>query len=173
MRVAAQMSYGLDTMATVPRRRRPPYRENGGRGLDSKFRIPPTVVLFSSDPAVLALAERALLMGWKLEHCDQFEVCRKVLSQPDVRVVIVDDEAIAREARGLLLERVRRFVPHALLIYVAGAHSAGDERRARSHAAQYYTAKPLDPDRTHRVLESFLRAAAEPDGHSAERARLR
>ncbi len=92
-------------MATVRDKRRP-YRESRSGGLDTEFRIPPTLVVFSSDPAVLALAEGALPHGWKLGYCGQMEICRKVISRPDVRAVIVDDEAIEKEARGLLLDRI-------------------------------------------------------------------
>ncbi len=131
--------------------------------MNPSLRTPPTVVTFSRDQAVVGLVQGVLPAAWKLEQCSQIEVSRDLLSRPNVRVVIVDDETIEEDVRGWLLDRIRRYVPHALLIYVAGAHSVADEKRARSYAAQYYTAKPLDLDRTHRVLESFMRAAIERD----------
>ncbi len=59
------------------------------------------------------------------------------------------------------------FAPSALLIYVAESHQPEAERRARAYAAQYYTAKPLDPDRTLRVLESFLHTIVEREDKQA------
>jgi len=123
----------------------------------------PTVVIFSADKELTALAQQAAPQPWKIEHCEDPAAGRQVLQRPNVKVVIVDDEVVREDARGWLLDRIRRFVPQALLIYVAASHSAADEKRARSYAAQYYTAKPIDVDRTLRVVQSFLKAAADRD----------
>ena len=125
----------------------------------------PTVVVFSADKELNALAKQAAPQPWKVEHCEDPAVGRQVLQRPNVKVVIVDDEVVREDARGWLLDRIHRFVPQALLIYVAASHSPADEKRARSYAAQYYTAKPIDVDRTLRVVQSFLKAAAERDGN--------
>jgi DNA-binding NtrC family response regulator len=121
----------------------------------------PTAIVFSADDGLASLAQQAVTSGWKLELCRNAGTGREVLSQPNIRLVIVDDESVPEEARGWLLDRIRRFVPRALLIYIAGSHSPDDEKRARGYAAQYYTAKPLDTDRTLRVLQSFVRVAEE------------
>ncbi len=125
-----------------------------------------TVVVFSADRDLLALAQKALPTSWKLEHVEDLSWSRRVLSRPKIELVIVDDESAGEESRGWLLDHIRRFAPSALLIYVAESHCLEAERRARAYAAQYYTAKPLDPGRTLRVLESFLRAIVERDGNS-------
>lgn len=131
--------------------------------------VPSTLAVFSRDGDLLALAERALPASWKLEHVEDLGLSREVLSRPKIELVIVDDESVDEESRGWLLDHIRRFAPYALLIYVAQSHSPEDERRARAYAAQYYTAKPLDPDRTLRVLESFLHTIAERDGNGTRR----
>ncbi len=92
--------------------------------------ISPTVAVFSRGRAVVALAARVLPAGWQLAECDRIEASREVLSRPDARVVIVDDEATAEELRRWLLDRVRRYLPRPLLVYIAGAHRAEAERRA-------------------------------------------
>jgi DNA-binding response OmpR family regulator len=127
-------------------------------------RLPaPTLVLFSADRELTALVRRSVKAPWKIELCEDPAIGREALSRPSVRLVIVDDGAVDEEARGWLLDRIRKFVPQALLIYIASSHSEADERRARGYAAQYYTAKPLDLDRTARVIESFVRTAAARD----------
>ena len=126
----------------------------------------PTVVLFSADRDLTALVKRNARAPWKIEICEDPAIGREALGRPSVRLVIVDDGAVDEEARGWLLDRIRKFVPQALLIYIASTHSEIDEKRARRYAAQYYTAKPLDMDRTSRVIESFIRAAIERDGSS-------
>jgi DNA-binding response OmpR family regulator len=123
----------------------------------------PTLVLFSADKELTALVRKAVKKPWKIELCEDPAIGREALSRPSVRLVIVDDGAVDEEARGLLHDRIRKFVPHALLIYVASAHSEADEKRARGYSAQYYTAKPLDIDRTARVIESFVRTAVASD----------
>jgi len=145
-------------------------RDRGVRGADTPAaeprptvesrRPPPTLVLFSADKELTALVSKTVQAPWKIELCEDPAIGREALSRPSVRLVIVDDGAVDEEARGWLLDRIRKFVPQALLIYIAGAHTEADERRARGYSAQYYTAKPLDIDRTARVIESFVRTAA-------------
>jgi DNA-binding response OmpR family regulator len=127
-------------------------------------RVPtPTLVLFSADRELTALVKKSVKAPWKIELCEDPAIGREALARPSVRLVIVDDGAVDEEARGWLLDRIRKFVPQALLIYIASTHTEADERRARRYSAQYYTAKPLDIDRTARVIESFVRTAAARD----------
>ena len=137
--------------------------------LDGKSqRLPaPTLVLFSADKELTGLVRKSIKSPWKIELCEDPAIGREALSRPSVRLVIVDDGSVDEEARGWLLDRIRKFVPQALLIYIASSHSEADERRARSYAAQYYTAKPLDLDRTARVIEAFARTASAGDGSTA------
>ena len=153
------------------------HRDRGARGIETaatptsaSVRLPaPTLVLFSSDKELTALVRKSVKAPWKIELCEDPAIGREALSRPSVRLVIVDDGAVDEEARGWLLDRIRKFVPHALLIYIASTHTEADERRARGYSAQYYTAKPLDADRTARVIESFVRTASAPDGEANRR----
>ncbi|HLX37290.1 MAG TPA: hypothetical protein VKR29_05790 [Candidatus Binataceae bacterium] len=130
---------------------------------DSRGVPTPTLLLFSADKELASLVRKSVNEPWKIELCEDPAIGREVLSRPSVRMVIVDDGSVDEEARGWLLDRIRKFVPQALLIYIASTHSEADERRARGYAAQYYTAKPLDLDRTARVIESFARTASGRD----------
>ena len=150
-----------------------PHRQRGTRikdalptapSVEASHRTAPTVVLFSADKELIAMVRATIKAPWKIELCEDPAIGREVLSRPSVRLVIVDDGAVDEEARGWLLDRIRKFVPQALLIYIASSHSEADERRARGYSAQYYTAKPLDAARTSRVIESFVRTAAARDG---------
>ncbi len=124
----------------------------------------PTIAVFSSDPSLVSLVHEVCPRAWQVEPCRDPESGRDILSRPDIRMVVVDDEEIQEQLRGWLLDRVRKFAPQALLFYVAALHSEADEKRARSYQAQYYTSKPLDTGRTLRVLESFLQVASARDG---------
>jgi len=137
--------------------------------LDGKSQVlpAPTLVLFSADKELTGLVRNSIKAPWRVELCEDPAIGREALSRPSVRLVIVDDGAVDEEARGWLLDRIRKFVPQALLIYIASSHTEADERRARSYSAQYYTAKPLDLDRTARVIESFARTASARDGLSS------
>ena len=138
--------------------------QSASTSADSRTNTAPTLLLFSGDKELATLVRKSVKAPWKIELCEDPAIGREVLSRPSVRLVIVDDGSVDEEARGWLLDRIRKFVPQALLIYIASAHSEADERRARGYAAQYYTAKPLDMDRTARVIESFARTASGRDG---------
>jgi len=79
--------------------------------------------------------------------------------KPSVRIVVIDDEAIEESTRGWLLDQVHIRAPHALVIYIAAIHGPQTERRARTYRVHYYTSKPMDRERTLKVLHSFERAA--------------
>ncbi len=83
---------------------------------------------------------------------------REVLAQPNLRLAILDDQAVDENDRGRLLAQIRRHLSGVPLLYVAGSPNDGNEKRARANGAQYYISKPLSFDRFGQVLESFLRA---------------
>ena len=76
--------------------------------------------------------------------------------QPNVRLVILDDQTVEENDRGWLLAQIRKHFSSGSLLYVAGSQSDGNEKRARINGAQYYVAKPLSLERFGYVLESFL-----------------
>ena len=128
----------------------------GAIALVPNLSAPSTILVFSRDASLLDLTSRAAGDGWKVERCDDVSKCQESLVRPQVRLVIVDDEAIEDRMRGWLLERVRTCAPQAPFVYVAGAHSDATEKRARAYATGYYTSKPVEAEPLLRVLGSFI-----------------
>ena len=93
-----------------------------------------------------------------------------MFTQPDVRLVIFDDQVVEENDRNWLLAKIRKYFSGAALLYVAGSQSDRNEKRARSNGAQYYVSKPLSLERFGHVLQSFLQAenAKGSSTHSAE-----
>jgi DNA-binding response OmpR family regulator len=114
------------------------------------------VALLSNDDHLAHIVSSAVEMPWRLErHFYNGEVL-DFLQLADVRLVIVDDEAVSDGDRGWLLRQVRRNLDEATLLYVAGSHSVENERRARGNGAHYYTAKPIQRDELRAVLKGFM-----------------
>ncbi len=118
-----------------------------------------TVAVFSGDESILKLVAGGMGDSWLVEKCTEPHEARAFLAQPSLRMVVIDDEAIEEATRGWLLNQVRKRAPQALVAYIAALHSPQAERRARAHGVHYYTSKPLDRERTLRVLRSFANAA--------------
>ena len=114
------------------------------------------VALLSNDDNLAHVVDSAMEMPWRLERQLYSGEVLDFLRIAGVRLVIVDDEAVGERDRGWLLGQVRRYLDGATLLYVAGNHSAENERRARSNGAHYYTAKPIRGDELTGVLKGFM-----------------
>ncbi len=145
-------------------------------------RLSPTVLLLSDDEELAKLVLGIVKRPWKLvRHAADKYVGRQVFAQPNVRLVILDDQAIEECDRGWLLEQIRKHFSGPPLLYVAGSQSDANEKRARTKGAHYYVSKPLSIERFRHVLQSFLQAkqveggsepaAAEKSGINAEESR--
>ena len=132
------------------------FHANGGV---EEFRLSPVLLLFSADDLLVRLVCQIVGPPWRLVRSatDQ-ELGREVFAQPNIRLVIFDDQAVEESERGRLLEQIRRRLSGAPLIYVAASQSDANEKRARARGAQYYVSKPLSADRFGHVLSSFLQA---------------
>ena len=120
---------------------------------------PRAIAVFSRDESVVKVIAEAMSDSWVMENFTDPHDGHDFLLKPHVRIVVIDDEAIEESTRGWLLEQVRKHALHALVAYIAAIHSPETERRARAYSVQYYTSKPMDRERTLRVLHSFERAA--------------
>ncbi len=116
------------------------------------------IAVFSRDESIVKMIAEGMSDSWFIEKFTDPHEARAFLLKPDVRIVVIDDEAIEESTRGWLLDQVRKHAPHALVAYIAAIHSPEIERRARTYHVQYYTSKPMDRERTLRVLHSFARA---------------
>jgi hypothetical protein len=117
-------------------------------------------VVFSEDESIIGLVRDGLNDEWHLAPCSEPGKARVFLLRTDVGIVVIDDAAMEEPTRGWLLDQVHRWAPDALVAYIASAHAPEVERRVRSHGVQYYLSRPVDRERTLRVLHSFLLAAA-------------
>ncbi|MBV8362840.1 MAG: hypothetical protein JO189_33635 [Deltaproteobacteria bacterium] len=114
------------------------------------------VALLSNDDYLTHIVDSSVEMPWRLKHYRYNGDLLEFLQLADVRLVIVDDEAVSEGDRGWLLGQVHRNLNKATLLYVAGCHSAKNERRARSNGAHYYTVKPIESDELRGVLKGFM-----------------
>ena len=120
---------------------------------------PREIVVFSRDESIVKMIAEGMSDSWVIEKFTDPHQARTFLLKPGVRIVVIDDEAIDESTRGWLLDQVRKRARHALVAYIAAIHSPETERRARAYSVQYYTSKPMDRERTLRVLHSFEQAA--------------
>ena len=117
------------------------------------------IAVFSRDDSIVKMIADAMGDSWIVETCTDPHDARACLIKPGVGIVVIDDEAVEESTRGWLLDQVRKWSPQALVAYIAAIHTPENERRAREYSVQYYTSKPMDRERTLRVLHSFERAA--------------
>ncbi|HUA36146.1 MAG TPA: hypothetical protein VMA09_21235 [Candidatus Binataceae bacterium] len=116
------------------------------------------LVAFSADTDVVRIVSRAVAEPWVVKAAAP-TAAREALVDPAVRMVVVDDHEIDESSRGWLLDQIRKLAPNALIAYIASSHSEQNERRARSYQVQFYTSRPLDHERTLRMISSFASAA--------------
>ena len=127
----------------------------------------PRALLLSDDEELVDFVRRVVKRPWRLvrQRADKF-MTREVLAQPNLRLAILDDQAVDENERGRLLAQIRKHFSGVPLLYVADSPNDGNEKRARANGAHYYVSKPLSFERFGQVLESFLKAQ-QVDGRAA------
>jgi response regulator of citrate/malate metabolism len=122
-------------------------------------RLSPTVLLLSDDRALTDFLGRIVHLPWKLVRYGAGKYgSREAFTEPNVRLVILDDEAVVENERGWLLMQIRKHFSGTSLLYVAASQSNDNEKQARINGAHYYSSKPLSFERFGYVLRSFLQA---------------
>jgi len=121
--------------------------------------LAPVLLLFSDDEALATFVDEVITPPWKLvrHRADKYG-SREAFAQPNVRVMIFDDQAVNEDDRGWMLARIRKHLSGCSLMYVAARQSDVNEKRARANGAHYYISKPLSSERFGQVLRSFLLA---------------
>lgn len=76
--------------------------------------------------------------------------------EPNVRVLIFDDQSVPPSDRGWALTEIRRCASQASIIYVTGEHDYENEKQARARGVLFYTAKPLNADQLKLLLQRQL-----------------
>jgi len=117
----------------------------------------PTLLLLSGDEQIAKLIATVANATWRIAQYLETHAIHRILAEPHVKLVILDDEAIEEPERGRLLTQIRRRIPSASLLYVAAGHDEQNEKRARTNGAHYYVSKPLSLDRFGHVVQSFMR----------------
>jgi len=116
------------------------------------------VLLLSDDEELAGVVQGIVQQPLSLVRQGVDANLSEVFAQPNVRLIILDDQAIEENDRGRLLEQIRKYFPGNCLLYVAGSQSEANEKRARTNGAHYYVSKPLSLELFGRVLHSFLQA---------------
>jgi response regulator of citrate/malate metabolism len=118
-----------------------------------------TVLLLSDDKALMDVVRGTVGPPWKLV-CQGVHryVSHRVFTEPNVRLVILDDQVVEENDRSWLLTEIRKHFSGSSLLYVAADQSDSNEKRARTNGAHYYASKPLSLERFGYVLRSFLQA---------------
>ena len=140
-----------------------PGNQNGARSAvknDPKaIRRPPTLLLLSDDEALASVVRGIVVRPWVLVHHSTRDYLRRDgLPPQNVRLVILDDQAVEEADRGWILAQIRKRLSGTPLLYVAADQSDANERRARTNGAQYYVSKPVSAPQFSHVLRSFLQA---------------
>lgn len=117
----------------------------------------PALLLLTADEQLQQLVAETAAEAWRIEHLRDPGKIGEVVLRTNPKVVLVDDEAVADHERGWLLTQLRRHLPAATVVYVAGKHDESVEKQARGGGAHYYTAKPIHPEQFAGILKSFLR----------------
>jgi len=122
-----------------------------------QMRLSPTVLLLSDDEGLADLVREVVKHPWKLvrQGTDKY-MSHKVFAHPNVRLVILHDQAVEEDDRDRLLAQIRKHFSGTSLLYIAGIHSDGIEKQARTNGAHYYVSKPFSLEQFGRVLQSFL-----------------
>jgi|SRR5271170_5281343 len=121
-------------------------------------RLSPTLLLLSDDEALATFVLGIVKRPWKLIRNGAHKCgSREVFTQPNVRLVILDDQAVVDNERGWLLTQIRKHFSGTSLLYVAAIQTDCNEKRARTNGAHYYASKPLSFEQFGYVLRSFLR----------------
>lgn len=117
----------------------------------------PTLLLVSDDEDLAKLVHEIVKRPWKVVHQGTAQhLNREVSYQPNVRLVIFDDQGFKETDHGWMLAQIRKRFSGVSLLYVAGIQSDANEKRARTNGAHYYSSKPLSRTRFGYVLQSFL-----------------
>lgn len=115
----------------------------------------PAALVLSRDGSLLELVLQACGPPWVVEPCLGCRAASQFLSERTIRLVVVDDEALAESERGWFIDHIHRRSPDALVVYLASRHSPELERAIRAHGVLHYTAKPVETDRLTQVLRGI------------------
>ena len=129
-------------------------RRNHSRGPASDDEKP-ILALLSHDQKLAETVAQTARSEWSVINPEMSQI-GDLIREPNVRLVIFDDQSVAPSDRGWALTEIQRCVSKASVIYVAGDHDQENEKQARTRGVLYYTAKPLIPGDVILLLQRLL-----------------
>jgi hypothetical protein len=94
------------------------------------------MLVLSEDEALAALIRLIVEPPWKLfRPVIDGRLGREVFAQPNVRLIVLDDQKVEENDRGATLAQIRKHFFGISLLYVAGSQSDDSEKLARSNGA--------------------------------------
>ena len=115
----------------------------------------PILALLSHDGQLMETVQAAARSKWSVVKPGIAQLFG-LIREPNVKLVIFDDQLIAASERGRAMAEIRRCAPKASIIYVTGQHDQANEKQARSGGVLFYTAKPLVPLDVELLLQRLL-----------------
>jgi DNA-binding NtrC family response regulator len=115
----------------------------------------PILALLSHDGQLMETVQGAAWSKWSVVKPGIAQLIG-LIHEPNVKLVIFDDQMVAASERGRALTEIRRCASKASIIYVAGQHNQENEKQARSEGVLFYTAKPLIPSDVELLLQRLL-----------------
>jgi hypothetical protein len=135
----------------------------------------PILVLLTRDGELSESVKEAAGSEWTVISLDVDQLT-SLIREPNVGLVIFDDQSVAASDRGWALTEIRKCASRASIVYIADQHDHDNERQARTRGVLFYTAKPLMLGDVSLLLERLLRMHnGTPDlriGQSQTRIRL-
>jgi hypothetical protein len=113
------------------------------------------LVLLSRDRELTERVKQAARSEWTVISRDVDQLTG-LIREPNLGLVVFDDQSVAAADRGWALSEIRRCAPRASIVYIANQHDH-DNERARARGVVFYTAKPLIPGDVRLALERLLR----------------
>ena len=127
----------------------------------------PVLALLSDDEQLAKMVDTLAVSKWSIIKPGMAKVAT-LIREPNVKLIIFDDECVGVSDRGWALTEIRRCASKASIIYVAGDHDHENERQARTRGVLFYTAKPLIPDDVGLLIQRLLQKH-DDDGNLASR----
>ena len=113
------------------------------------------LALLSNDSQLTETVQAAAGSQWSVVKPGIAQII-SLIHEPNVKLVIFDDQSVAASDRGRALTEIRRCASRASIIYVAGQHDQENEKQARTGGVLFYTAKPLIPSDVNLLLQRLL-----------------
>ncbi len=115
----------------------------------------PILALLSHDGQLMQTVQAAARSKWSVVKPGIAQLFT-LIHEPNVKLVIFDDQLVAAAERGRAMAEIRRCAPKASIIYVTGQHDQENEKQARSEGVLFYSAKPLVPYDVELLLQRLL-----------------